>query len=89
MLWNEFLNLFALHIHVLCLYRSKILLVELVEEGVTNLILGVTSLILGVTSLILGVISLILGVTSLILGVTSLILGVSICRDYFSGKGQD
>ena len=29
------------------------------------------------------------GVTSLILGVTSLILGVSICRDYFSGKGQD
>ena len=53
-LWNEFLNLFALHIHVLCLYRSKILLVELLEEGVT-----------------------------------SLILGVSICRDYFSGKGQD
>ena len=88
-LWNEFLNLFALHIHVLCLYRSKILLVELVEEGVTSLILGVTSLILGVTSLILGVISLILGVTSLILGVTSLILGVSVCRDYFSCKGQD
>ena len=79
---SALLYIFALHIHVLCLYRSKILLVELVEEGVTSLILGVTSLILGVTGLILRV-------TSLILGVTSLILGVSICRDYFSGKGQD